>query len=354
MKVLCKFCGADFHSPNKEYTECQCGNTDHSQFVFSENETPAVPEAQMMYEIKYNLVFEGRKSQPQHDQVTQDVVDRIQKNERGYYHDLEIIRELGMQDTSLLKTWYEIGLKNYWIAGAWDPKFTIDSFAECKTLGYLLKMLKHGNWSLGSAFYYRNLCFINQVNGGDEWLIIKDDVDFESYSCGRVLESNPFKLVKDIYRYLTAPTDKLKDYEFMKSIEVPEEIELDGCIYRDEVKIAEARLKMYFDVTLDQSIEVHKKQLARAEIMKGKHKQFVTYLKYKGYKVDDTKVSKTYHLNELPINAINEDGTLNEDRFAWSVKDYEIDGDYVTVFYALAEFIRDLTLDYNWEVVYVD
>ena len=44
--------------------------------------------------------------------------------------------------------------------------------------------LEHGNWCLGSAFYLGDVCFIEQVAGAGEWLVIKQNVAFESASCG--------------------------------------------------------------------------------------------------------------------------------------------------------------------------
>ena len=34
------------------------------------------------------------------------------------------------------------------------------------------------------AFYFQNLCFINQINAGDEWLVIRDVIAFESLTAG--------------------------------------------------------------------------------------------------------------------------------------------------------------------------
>ena len=52
--------------------------------------------------------------------------------------------------------------------------------------GKLYKFFKHGNWCLGQSIIHKDLCFIQQVDGGDEWLTIKnfDDeaVAFESIS----------------------------------------------------------------------------------------------------------------------------------------------------------------------------
>jgi hypothetical protein len=37
----------------------------------------------------------------------------------------------------------------------------------------LEECLGYTDWPFGTAFYYRDLRFINQVDGGDEWLTIK-------------------------------------------------------------------------------------------------------------------------------------------------------------------------------------
>jgi len=218
-------------------------------------------------------------------------------------------------DTTWLAKWYEIGLNNHWIPLAYDPPFTMDSFSECKTLENLLTKLQGGCWALGTAFYYKNLCFIQQVGGGDEWLIIKEDKSFESYSSGAVLNRDTFKFVKDIYRYLNTPTSEIRNSEY--EVAIPEEIEIDGIIYRDEVKIADEKLKHYFDIFHEQDHDYHRDMLRRNESMKGKHREFVNYLKYKGYQINDTTLSKDYDKSE--VKWIDET-TLDKSKFAWNVK----------------------------------
>lgn len=85
-----------------------------------------------------------------------------------------------MKKTNLIDTWLEIGSRNAWIVTACDPAFSHKSFYECKNIEDLQKQFSGGNWCLGQAFYYKNICFINQIDGGDEWLTIKDDLAFES------------------------------------------------------------------------------------------------------------------------------------------------------------------------------
>lgn len=94
---------------------------------------------------------------------------------------LEDIKE-GELIMDQLEIWIEIGQNNPWISEASDPHFNRDSFYECESLVKLQENLAHGNWSLGQAFHLDNICFIQQVNGGNEWLVIKDEIAFESIS----------------------------------------------------------------------------------------------------------------------------------------------------------------------------
>jgi hypothetical protein len=89
-------------------------------------------------------------------------------------------------------TWLAIGEANRWIRRACDPPCTRASFVECGYVAELATRLAHGNWCLGQAFFLGDLCFIQQVGGGDEWLVIKENVAFESASCGHMIASGSF------------------------------------------------------------------------------------------------------------------------------------------------------------------
>lgn len=91
-----------------------------------------------------------------------------------------------------IATWLAVGRANPWIQRACDPHFTRSSFVACADAAELKARLSHGNWCLGSAFYLGDLCFIEQVGGGDEWLVIKENVAFESASCGRMIATGTF------------------------------------------------------------------------------------------------------------------------------------------------------------------
>jgi hypothetical protein len=106
------------------------------------------------------------------------------------------------QKKRLILKWIECGKANPWIREADDPPFNTQSFHECQTDQELLGKFQHGNWSLGQAFHIGNLCFIQQVDGADEWLTIKDGLPFESISFDAVIRKDgpegAQKLIDDI------------------------------------------------------------------------------------------------------------------------------------------------------------
>lgn len=92
----------------------------------------------------------------------------------------------------LIETWEALGLVNPWIAEANDPPFSKHMLVRINTLRNLELMIQYGNWCLGQGFYFKNLCFINQIDGGDEWLTIKDDYAFESVTFSRIIKNGEF------------------------------------------------------------------------------------------------------------------------------------------------------------------
>jgi len=91
-----------------------------------------------------------------------------------------------------IETGLSLGLANRWIRRACDPPFTRRSFTRCSDSAELRAHFEHGNWCLGSAFYLGELCFIEQTDGAGEWLVIKQDVAFESASCGVMIANGTF------------------------------------------------------------------------------------------------------------------------------------------------------------------
>lgn len=178
-----------------------------------------------IYEITYYYNYNGKKDY-RYENATASRLEYIKKQVAkaktndldSYYSDLKILRDLGPKDTSNLQKWLKIGLRNRWIREAYDPPFTIKSFHECKTIKYLIDRLKRGNYCLGQAFYYKNMCFINQIDGGDEWLVIRDEIPFESWSCRHVIEYCGEEKFKNILaRMMNATDDQLKNLDYMKA-----------------------------------------------------------------------------------------------------------------------------------------
>ena len=71
--------------------------------------------------------------------------------------------------------------------------------------------MTQGNWILGQPFYFQNLCFINQINAGDEWLVIRDGIAFESLTAG-AMEYEEFR---DWIDYVfNATEEELRNLEY--------------------------------------------------------------------------------------------------------------------------------------------
>lgn len=80
-----------------------------------------------------------------------------------------------------------------------DPVFEHDSpysFCEIDDIEILEMYFDHGNWSIRDGVVYKDLVFINQVNGGDEWWTLKKDGEgylaFESITFGPIIHRRKF------------------------------------------------------------------------------------------------------------------------------------------------------------------
>src|SRR5450755_508991 len=104
-------------------------------------------------------------------------------------------------DPALGAAWERIGKRNPWIRTADDPPFTATSARMCESRYELRKWLEYGSWANGTAFAVEQdpvsstwtpvLCFVQQGECSDEWLVIKsfpdqqggwEHVAFESFS----------------------------------------------------------------------------------------------------------------------------------------------------------------------------
>lgn len=125
---------------------------------------------------------------------------------------IEEVRVVPELDDELRETWFRLGQANPWIRTADDPPFTKDSFVGCYSIDELAERIGHGNWSLGTAFYYRDLCFINQVDGGDEWLTIRHGIAFESMTLEPSIEDGTFASL--VQRLLAATKEQCRRLEY--------------------------------------------------------------------------------------------------------------------------------------------
>ena len=112
----------------------------------------------------------------------------------------------------LIAIWEAIGLANPWIAEAHDPPFSKYMLVRVNTLRELELIFQYGNWCLGQGYHFRNLCFINQIDGGDEWLTIKDDYAFESITFHRMIKQGEFEPY--MRRLLNATKDQCIDLTY--------------------------------------------------------------------------------------------------------------------------------------------
>jgi hypothetical protein len=120
-----------------------------------------------------------------------------------------------------IEQWLKIGQRNRHLENACDPPFTRESFARCSTLDELEDRIGSTNWPLGTAFYYRDLCLINQVDRGDEWLTIRSFTDeegkttsiaFETFIFGPFIEHGEFATI--IRRLLAASQDHCQRLQY--------------------------------------------------------------------------------------------------------------------------------------------
>lgn len=133
---------------------------------------------------------------------------RLAETREGVEH-VRVVPEL---DTELRRAWFQIGREYPDIREAYDPSFRIDGFVGCYSVEELEEQIGHGNWSTGTAFYYRDLCFINQIDGGDEWLTIRHGIAFESITFGPIIERGEFASL--VRRLLTASKDQCQELEY--------------------------------------------------------------------------------------------------------------------------------------------
>ncbi|ARP71761.1 DUF3846 domain-containing protein [Streptomyces pluripotens] len=126
--------------------------------------------------------------------------------------DVQIVAETEDEQAKLIQEWLRIGKENPAIVAATDPPFTEGSFEECFTVEELEERITAASWGIGTAFYHRDLCFIQQVEGGDEWLTIRHSVAFESITVLPLIERG--ELASLVRRLLAASKEQCQRLEY--------------------------------------------------------------------------------------------------------------------------------------------
>ena len=106
------------------------------------------------------------------------------------------------EEKALLLRCFKEGEKNGWASGDYDRadgNFIVEedclnknSISFIDKLNGLIDFFRQGNWCLGTGIIYKNLFFLEQINGGSEWAIyeIKENEikNIDSYSIKMVLD----------------------------------------------------------------------------------------------------------------------------------------------------------------------
>ncbi|MBW1860327.1 MAG: hypothetical protein JRI70_09725 [Deltaproteobacteria bacterium] len=142
----------------------------------------------------------------------------------GNYEYLE--EHLTPVQTQFIEECYQIGMRNGWCSGKFaqmdgdyiveEDRLNKNSFKIYADLEELKDVLSRSNWCLGTSCVYHDLCFMNQVDGGGEWLTIKrfDDevIAFESMSMSIIVEAGEFE--DTIQRLEAATKEQCRTYTY--------------------------------------------------------------------------------------------------------------------------------------------
>ena len=129
-------------------------------------------------------------------------------------------------ENRLIKRCYSTGMGNGWASGKYarmdgdfitkEDSLNMDSIFFIDTKKELKKFFKFGNWCLGQGVIYKNLFFLQQVNGGDEWathrINDKEVFQFDSVSFMPIIKDNEFKGYTN--RILKATEEELRNLEY--------------------------------------------------------------------------------------------------------------------------------------------
>lgn len=144
---------------------------------------------------------------------------------------IKTFEEMSREQKNLAVEAVKLAWRNPWMSGAvdieeGDPMAAVEYAPNISRVGLitriddLIRYFKFGNWGRGSGVVYENLCFLQQVNGGDEWKVTKNfpngSIAFESISFEHIItdkwkehpHENGADRAKDIIRRLQKATRK--------------------------------------------------------------------------------------------------------------------------------------------------
>lgn len=155
---------------------------------------------------KYSREFPGTVTNPAAMiETAESMRDRFEiEHSLGNYEYL--IEEPTDRQKEFIEMCYKIGRNNHYCSGTADSYDGLLSEEDCLNrnsfkvytdLEELKETLSHSNWCLGTSCIYNDLCFINQISGGGEWLTIKrfgdEAIAFESMSMALICKDGNFE-----------------------------------------------------------------------------------------------------------------------------------------------------------------
>lgn len=93
-------------------------------------------------------------------------------------------------------------------------------FVQAESVEDLREFFVQGNWALRQGIVYKDLAFVQQLDGGDEWWTLKRTdsgwLDFESWSFGRIVQE-PERFAHAIECMHRATPEQCKRLEYMEA-----------------------------------------------------------------------------------------------------------------------------------------
>lgn len=140
-------------------------------------------------------------------QTVKPLLEGLFEDKEAWTRHQELQKERRRENILKIQSFIKTGLGNPWLNRSVDIDdgdfvcedfLEINSFMILESLQQLQAELNYGNWSINTAFIYGDFAFINQINGGKEWAVLKYDSEtnkafqFESWT-GFAVELGEFK-----------------------------------------------------------------------------------------------------------------------------------------------------------------